>query len=44
MVLGVGGAGGSETVCVHSDTTGAPEIFKAVRDALDLNKMVLKNT
>jgi len=25
----------AETVCVHSDTPGAPEILKAVRDALD---------
>ena len=31
----------AETVCVHSDTPGAPEILKAVRDALDENHITI---
>lgn len=31
----------AETVCVHSDTPGAPEILKAVRDALDGNHITI---
>ena len=31
----------AETVCVHSDTPGAPEILKAVRDALDKNHITI---
>ena len=31
----------AETVCVHSDTPGAPEILKAVRDALDENHITM---
>ena len=31
----------AETVCVHSDTPGAPEILKAVRDALNENHITI---
>lgn len=31
----------AETVCVHSDTPGAPEILKAVREALDDNHITI---
>jgi len=31
----------AETVCVHSDTPGAPEIIKAVRDALNENHITI---
>ena len=31
----------AETVCVHSDTPGAPEILKAVRDALNENDITM---
>jgi UPF0271 protein len=31
----------AETVCVHSDTPGASEILKAVRDALDENHITI---
>lgn len=31
----------AETVCVHSDTPGAPEILKAVRDALDMSHVTI---
>ena len=31
----------AETVCVHSDTPGAPEILKAVRDALDGSHIII---
>lgn len=31
----------AETVCIHSDTTGAPEILKAVRNALAMSDVTI---
>ncbi len=31
----------AETVCVHSDTPGAPEILKAIKDTLDENHITI---
>lgn len=31
----------AETVCIHSDTPGAPEILKAVRNALEMGRITI---